>query len=102
MLFRSVSQSRYNSKHKRGYAVDIWKINQIAAVTTSKKGASLADKFVGELEKLGYSRNKEIGNIKAVLWRMKDHFDHIHVSNKEGESDYGGNTSTPSFPQVHI
>lgn len=86
-----------NSRHKRGYAVDIWKINQIAAVTTSKEGASLADKFVGELEKLGYSRNKEIGNIKAVLWRMKGHFDHIHVSNKEGESNDGNNASTPSF-----
>lgn len=72
------------SRHWLQQAVDIPIINGKSA--SSSEGKKLFDTFVSNLEKMGYSRNSEYKNPKAVLWRMSDHFDHIHVSNQTGSS----------------
>ena len=69
------------SRHSTGSAVDISIINNIAVKDPSNKRN--VDSFVSQLEQLGYKRNSEAGNTKSVLWRMDDHYDHVHVSNKE-------------------
>ena len=52
----------------------------------STEGKKLFDQFVDSLQKMGYTRNSEKGNPKAVLWQMKKHYDHIHVSNQTDSS----------------
>lgn len=69
------------SRHKKNNAVDITEINGHSV--TSPEGKRLANLFVAKLEAMGYTRNSESGNEKAVLWQtMKggNHYNHIHVS----------------------
>jgi len=79
------------SRHGTGDAVDIALINGKGSggATSSTTGDSefrkLGDKIVAKLESMGYKRNTEVGNKKAVLWQTNlggNHFNHIHVSNK--------------------
>jgi len=66
------------SRHYYDLAVDIAIING-----KDIKGNHVdADKFVLVLENMGYTRNIEYGNSKAVLWLTRGHYDHVHVSNK--------------------
>ena len=80
------------SRHSKGQAVDISKINGKSVKDASIKTS--VDNFVGQLEQLGYKRNSESGNPKSVLWQMADHYTHVHVSNTEENATTGGTTST--------
>jgi hypothetical protein len=82
------------SRHSTGNGVDISIINGKAVKDSSNK--TDVDKFVSQLEKLGYVRNSEGNNKKSVLWQMDDHLDHVHVSNTTGDSSDGGTSSTSS------
>jgi RNA recognition motif-containing protein len=67
------------SRHPSGNAVDIAMIN---GKSVSPSNRADADKFVDELVKMGYVKNKERGNPKAVLtFGVKNHDNHVHVSN---------------------
>jgi hypothetical protein len=80
------------SRHSTGNGVDISIINGKSVKDASNKPN--VDKFVGQLEQLGYVRNSEGSNKKSVLWQMDDHYDHVHVSNTTGDSSDGGTSST--------
>jgi hypothetical protein len=70
------------SRHGLGYAVDIAVINNKAV--NSNSNFNDADKFVTELRKMGYVLNVEstyTAQPKAILWKTKGHFNHVHVSN---------------------
>lgn len=93
------------SRHSTGQAVDIAIINGRgsgkASNATNGNAQFRADgnKFVDELVKLGYTRNQESGNEKAVLWQTNvggNHFNHIHISNKSTapSSDMSGDTNS--------
>lgn len=82
---RKTSKSGYTSRHMSNVAADIAIIDGFTYSQTEFK--KRGDKFVKELEKLGYVRNKEMGNTKAVIWQSDvggNHFNHVHVSNKQG------------------
>jgi hypothetical protein len=83
------------SRHSKGQAVDISKINGKSVEDPSNK--TNVDNFVSQLEILGYKRNSEKGgNPKSVLWQMLDHDNHVHVSNTEESSTTSTNSSTSS------
>ena len=82
------------SRHSKGQAVDISKINGKSVEDPSNK--TNVDNFVSQLEILGYERNSESGNPKSVLWQMVDHYNHVHVSNTEESSTTSTNSSTSS------
>lgn len=70
------------SRHPSGNAVDIAIINGKAVSNSNRTDA---EKFVRELEKMGYVKNREVGNPKAVLtFGFPKHDDHVHVSNTTG------------------
>ena len=71
------------SRHPSGNAIDIAIINGKAV---SPSNRSDADQFVNALVKMGYVKNSESGNPKAVLtFGFKGHDNHVHVSN-QGDS----------------
>jgi len=80
------------SRHSKGQAVDISKVNGKSVKDTSVETS--VNNFVDQLEILGYTRNSESGNPKSVLWQMTDHYNHVHVSNTEEKSSTSGSTST--------
>jgi hypothetical protein len=82
------------SRHSKGQAVDISKINGKSVKDPSNK--TNVDNFVSQLEILGYERNSEGNNKKSVLWQMVDHYNHVHVSNTEESSTTSTNSSTSS------
>jgi hypothetical protein len=67
------------SNHADGNAVDISIIDGKAVRPNIK---DTVEKFTNQLINLGYVKNEEIGNSKAFLFGVKDHNNHIHVSNK--------------------
>jgi hypothetical protein len=70
------------SRHTTGNAVDIAIINGKAVSNSNRADA---DKLVGELIKMGYTKNRESGNPKAVLtFGFPGHDNHVHVSNTTG------------------
>jgi len=70
------------SRHPSGNAVDIAMIN---GKNVSLANRSDADQFVNALVKMGYVKNSETGNPKAVLtFGFKGHDNHVHVSNTNG------------------
>lgn len=86
-----------NSRHKRNIAVDISSIDGVYYGQNGFK--EKGDKLKDELVKLGYTWNKESGETKAVLWQTNiggDHFNHLHISNREGESGH-----VPVLPSVN-
>lgn len=82
------------SRHSKGQAVDISKINGVPVKDPSNKNN--VNNFVNQLEQLGYERNSEGSNTKSVLWQMADHYDHVHVSNTEQNSTTSSSGSTSS------
>lgn len=80
------------SRHSKGKAVDISKINGKSVKDPSNE--TNVNNFVSQLERLGYKRNSESGNPKSVLWQMADHYDHVHVSNTEESSTASTSGST--------
>jgi len=74
------------SRHWNGLGVDISQIQgsgwSSKTDAESKKILDAIEKFVKNLEDLGYARNNEINQDKAFLYfGVKNHGDHIHVSN---------------------
>lgn len=76
----AISGHSPKGRHPSGNAVDIAIIN---GKSVSRSNRADADKFVDALVSMGYSKNVEIGNDKAVLtFGFEGHDDHVHVSNK--------------------
>lgn len=103
------TKSGHKSRHMDGTGVDIAIIDGIGAGGASNstngnaKFRMLGNKLASALESLGYKRNVERGNQKAVLWQTNtggNHFNHLHVSNTAGASglpaDAQGGTSLTS------
>ena len=100
VFINSVISNRNNEenkgRHPSGNAADISMINGKAV---SPQNRADADKFVAELIKLGYVKNQESNNPKAVLtFGFKGHDDHVHVSNTSNseQNTASSNTSTTS------
>jgi hypothetical protein len=93
----AVSGHDSGTRHESGNAVDIAIINGKAVSLNNRADA---DKLVNELIKLGYTKNVESGNDKAVLtFGVKGHDNHVHVSKKSNtssSSDSKTGTETPS------
>ena len=91
----AVSGHRNSGRHPKGNAVDIAIINGKGFKSKSEAQANGIyddiNRFVDELVKMGYKKNTESGNDKAVLtFGFKDHDNHVHVSRI---SDSGTSTS---------
>ena len=72
------------TRHTTGNAVDIAIINGKAVSNSNRTDA---EKLVRELEKMGYVKNRESGNPKAVLtFGFPGHDNHVHISNTTGTS----------------
>jgi len=70
------------SRHTAGDAVDIAIIDGIAVNPRASNRAKI-DEFVAALQRLGYKKNVEKGNPKALLtFGFANHDDHVHVSNR--------------------
>jgi len=83
------------SRHWTGLGLDISQIQGLAwgSKTDAENKEILDDieKFVKNLEDLGYARNNEIGQDKAFLYfGVKNHGDHVHVSNTDIEGVKSG------------
>jgi len=92
----AVSGHRKGSRHDSGHAVDIAMVNGLgfSSENDANKKGILDDirRFVDELVKLGYTKNVESGNDKAVLtFGFPHHHHHIHVSRKSESPE----TQTP-------
>ena len=82
-----VKGSENTSRHKSGGAVDISIINDKPVISNRED----TNKFVNELVKLGYVKNKESGNQKSVLtYGFPGHDNHVHISNKIDSTSIGG------------
>jgi peptidoglycan hydrolase-like protein with peptidoglycan-binding domain len=97
------------SRHGYGAAVDIASLNGVGA--NNPKFNGYGNLVKDALVNLGYVLNSESGNPKSILWQTNiggNHFNHIHVSNKEGISDspvntkIGNETITPGMVKVLI
>jgi hypothetical protein len=81
-----------NTRHTSGNAVDIAIINGRPVSIANRADA---DKLVDQLVKLGYTKNTESSNPKAVLtFGFPEHDDHVHVSNTTGAQSSSNTTST--------
>jgi hypothetical protein len=107
----STGHSKYTtsgneSRHGFGTAVDIALLNGVGVGNPRFK--EYGDKLKDALVSIGYQWNNESGNAKAVLWQTNtggNHFNHLHVSNKEGVSgspNNGGEVATPAMLQKLI
>jgi len=82
------------SRHYTNQAVDI---GSIGGKVVSPSNRDVVDKYVDALLSMGYAKNSEGGNSKAVLtFGFPGHDDHIHVSNKEGSSSEVDPNYSPS------
>lgn len=103
------SKSGNVSRHWSNQAVDI---DYIGGKIVSPSNREIVNKYVDALVSMGYVKNSESGNPKAVLtFGFPGHDNHIHVSNKLGspstvdpdyepssdtESSYGSDSGTAS------
>lgn len=101
----AVSGHDKGSRHEKGLAVDIAMINgQGYGSEKAAKQKGIYDdimRFVSELESLGYVKNSESGNDKAVLtFGFPNHHHHVHVSRNSdtGVSDSNGKVSPEVKP----
>ena len=101
----AVSGHDKGSRHEKGLAVDIAMINgQGYGSEKAAKQKGIYDdimRFVSELERLGYVKNSESGNDKAVLtFGFPNHHHHVHVSRNSdtGVSDSNGKVSPEVKP----
>ena len=82
------------SRHPSGNAVDIAMINGKAVSPSNREDA---DKLVKALVSMGYVKNSESGNDKAVLtFGFPNHDNHVHVSNTTGKPSEPSNSSPES------
>lgn len=98
----AVSGHDSGTRHESGNAVDIAIIN---GKSVSPSNRADADKLVGELIKLGYTKNVESGNAKSVLtFGFKGHDNHVHVSNAPGTKGVESSTTTtsPATPENDV
>ena len=98
VLINSVISNRNKEenegRHPSGNAADISMINGKAV---NPQNRADVDKFVAELIKLGYVKNQESSNPKAVLtFGFKGHDDHVHVSNISGSEQNTSSSNTSS------
>jgi len=91
----AVSGHDKGTRHETGDAVDVAIING-KAVSPSNRGD--ADKLVAALVSMGYVKNSESGNPKAVLtFGFKGHDNHVHISNTTSSTSQSPtNTNTSS------
>lgn len=83
------------SRHGSGNAVDINEINGHSYSSNKSLFTMLGNRLSQEFISMGYSKNVEIGNTKAVLWGFSskqggNHFNHLHVSNKSSFKSISG------------
>lgn len=95
----AVTGHRNSGRHPLGNAVDIAMVNGkgFSSLSIAKSNGIYDDinKFVDELIKMGYKKNSESGNDKAVLtFGFPGHDNHIHVSRN---SDSGASNSDQSL-----
>jgi len=97
----AVSGHRKGSRHETGHAVDIAMVNGkgYSSESDANQKGILDDiqRFVSELQNMGYVKNSESGNDKAVLtFGFPQHHHHVHVSRKsdDGPSQESGNVNT--------
>ena len=89
----AVSGHKKGSRHEIGNAIDVAMINNQGwsneRVARQKGIYDDIERFVSELEKLGYKKNVgESGNPKVVLtFGFKNHHHHVHVSNTTESSN---------------
>jgi hypothetical protein len=92
---REKTKSGHISRHMSGAGVDIALLNGVGSggASNSSNGnpefRTLGNKLKDSLVSIGYTWNNESGNDKAVLWQTDiggNHYNHLHVSNKSGES----------------
>jgi len=81
----AVTGHRNSGRHPKGNAVDIAMVNGkgFGSMSAAKSNGIYDDinRFVDELVKMGYKKNSESGNDKAVLtFGFPAHDNHIHVS----------------------
>jgi hypothetical protein len=89
----STTNSGNPSRHPTGDAVDIAIINGKAVSPSNRKDA---DNFVNSLVSMGYVKNQENSSTpKSVLtFGFPDHDNHVHVSNKTGQSSSNGSSGS--------
>ena len=95
----AVSGHKNSGRHPLGNAVDIAMVNGkgFGSMSVAKSNGiyDAINKFVNELIKMGYKKNSESGNDKAVLtFGFPGHDNHIHVSRN---SDSGTSNSDQSL-----
>ncbi len=100
------TKSKNKSRHMDGTGVDIAILDGVGSgrATNSSNGnpkfRELGNRLASALESLGYKRNVESGNDKAVLWQTNtggNHFNHLHVSNRIGASELPATASGSDF-----
>ena len=70
------------SRHGKGMAVDISRLNGVGQGSNPKEFKELGDLLVKTLVSMGYTNTGSEYNIpKAILWQTKGHYNHIHISN---------------------
>lgn len=98
------------SRHGSGIAVDIGMLNGIGDGSATDKNFKPEFRELGNKVKdylvnnLGYSWNRESGNEKAVLWLTYiggNHYNHLHVSNKNEEKSESSDVTTPTYDDVN-
>ena len=87
------------SRHGAGYAVDISIINGASYKSNKSLFTTYGHRLSKSFESMGYIRNKESGNPKAVLWYFNskqagNHYNHLHVSNRSNFSSTPGTHRT--------
>jgi hypothetical protein len=95
------TKSGKESRHGYGTAVDIALLNGVGY--GDPKFKEYGDKLKDALVSMGYQWNNESGNSKAVLWQTStggNHFNHLHVSNKEGVSGSASSGSEVATPEM--
>lgn len=93
------TKSGNTSRHPSGNAVDIAIVNGKAVSTSTKP---TVEKFVDELVKLGYVKNSESGNPKAVLtYGFPGHDNHIHISNTTGSPSTSDSSTSNSSEDAY-
>jgi hypothetical protein len=102
----AVSGHKKASRHGTGNAVDIAMINNQGwsneRVAKQKGIYDDIERFVSELEKLGYKKNVgERGNPKVVLtFGFKNHHHHVHVSNTTNSSSVPSTEVEPTTTDI--
>lgn len=103
----AVSGHKKGSRHETGNAIDVAMINGKgwSGEKSAQRNGILdyINRFVSELEKLGYKKNVgESGNPKVVLtFGVKNHHHHVHVSNTNSSNSQPEVTpTTAQIPNV--